>query len=500
MTIVRARIRRLLPASVVCLATAAVACGSADEPVRAERDTAAASTPEGIPRAPVTLDTRRRQLVGVRTAPVERAPVAATARAPGTVALAETGVAEISAKVDGWVKGLRANATGMTLERNEPLFVLYSPTLLALENEFVAALHGRQQATRSAVPEAREHADQMVDIVRGRLLALDVDVAEVRELERRGRALGEMTFRSPASGVIVDKDVVEGMFVSAGQRLFRVADLSTVWVEARVHERDLGLVATGQTVAVEFDAFPGAPRQARVLALGSAVSQETRTLPVRLAVSNPGGRLKPGMYASVTFTAPSQPVLSVPRDAIVDSGVEQVVFLAEGDGYFEPRTVRTGRRLGDRVEILEGLTEGQSVASSATFFIDSESQLRGALQSYTRSPEQGATGSASRDADVAIDVQFEPDPPRAGVVTLTATVTRAGRGVDDGRVEVVLSMPPMPSMGMGAMQARASLTPSGGGRYTGQATLPHAGRWDVEVTVTENGRTVGRLQTSILAS
>jgi hypothetical protein len=427
-------------------------------------------------------------------------PLAATARVPGTVTFAEPGVVEISAKVDGWIRQLKANVTGMTLAREEPLFVLYSPMLLAIENEFVAALHGRQQALKSAVPEAREHADQMVDIVRGRLLALDVDVVEVRELERRGRALGEMTFRSPAAGVIVDKDVVEGSYITAGQRLFRVADLSTVWIEARVHERDLALVAPGRTARVEFDAFPGEPREARVTVLASALTQDTRTLPVRLAVSNPGGRLKPGMYASVTFSAPPQPILSVPRDAVVDSGSEQIVFLAEGEGYFEPRPVRTGRRVGERVEILDGLAEGQSVASSATFFIDSESQLRGALQSYAR-PPAGAESSPAPDSDVAIDIRFQPDPPRAGVVSIAVSVTRGGRSVDDAQVQVALSMPPMPSMGMGSMQAQATLISSNsGGRHTGQVNLPHAGRWDVEVTVTENGRAIGRLRTAILVS
>jgi Cu(I)/Ag(I) efflux system membrane fusion protein len=496
-------VRRCAVIALVGIGAAAtvVGCRPASGPDGAVPEARPPVAAAATPRAAVTIDSRRRQLVGVKTTRAERGPAAAVVRATGTVSLPETKEAEISTKADGWVRGLKANYTGMTVRQGDALFVLYSPTLLAIENEFIAALHGRQQAEKSSVPEAREHAEQVIEIVRGRLLLLDVPVNEVRELERRGRALGEMTFLSPASGVIVQKDVVEGMHVAAGQRLFRVGDLSSVWIDAEVHERDLGAVATGQAATVSLDAFPGERMHARVAYIHTSVSERTRTLKVRLEMDNPGRRLKPGMSAAVTIAGTPRMALTVPIDAVIDSGTEQFVFLAEGDGYFEPRSVRTGRRFDGRVEVLDGLDDGQVVASGATFFIDSESQLKGALLNYAAQP--GVAGasppSSIRGAGVDIALRFQPDPPRAGTVAVAVTVTEAGRAVDAAEVHVVFSMPPMPSMGMGAMRSDARLSPAGAGRYTGSAEIPGRGRWDVAVAVSRDGRQIGSRQLAIVA-
>jgi hypothetical protein len=207
------------------------------------------------------------------------------------------------------------------------------------------------------------------------------------------------------------------------------------------------------------------------------------------------------MYAAVTIAGTARTALTVPSDAVVDSGTEQIVFLAEGDGYFEPRAVRAGRRFGDRLEILDGLDEGQLVASGATFFIDSESQLRGTLRNY--SAQSNAAGAApqptSREEGVDIALQFRPDPPRTGTLALEVTVLRRGQPVDAAEVDVVFSMPPMPSMNMGAMRSDARLSAAGAGRYTGSAEIGHGGRWDVVVTVSRDGRPMGSRQLAIVA-
>jgi RND family efflux transporter MFP subunit len=444
-------------------------------------------------RSAVSIDPRRQQLIGVRTARAERRRSAMEVRASGAVTFDETKETEINSKVDGWVRDLKANATGLTVRKGDPLFTLYSPELLATENEFIVALRAREQAQQSALPETRDHAEQLIRAVRERLMFWDVSVAEIREMERRGRALGVMTFVSPASGVIIEKGVVEGMRITAGQRLFRVADLSSLWVEADVHERDLASVREGRAASVTLDAYPGEQFHGRVSYLYPSIAQQTRTLKVRLQLDNTRGRLRPGMYANVTISGPATAALVVPADAIVDSGTQQIVFVTEGDGYFDPRPVKTGRRLGDAVEIVEGLAEGETVASAATFFLDSESQLRGALRGYQ--PSEGAPA-----AGLEITFRTRPDPPRVGDTALEVSVRdAAGQPVTDASVSAILFMPAMPSMNHGAMRSEASLLHASGGTYRGTGRIPMEGRWDVTVSVTRDGRTLGSRQFALLA-
>ncbi len=452
----------------------------------------------GDPRAAVAIDARRQQLIGVRTARAERRDAALDVRANGVVAFDETRQTEISSKLDGWVRDLKANYTGMPVRKGDTLFTLYSPELLATENELIVALRGQQQAQQSTLPETREHADRLIQAVRERLTFWDVSVAEIREMERRGRALGVTAFVSPASGIIVEKAVVEGMRVSAGERLFRLADLSSVWIEADVYERDLAAVRVGQAASVTLDAYPGETFRGRVAYLYPSVAEQTRTLKIRLELENPRGRLRPGMYAAVTLAGSSSTALVVPADAVVDSGTEQVVFVTAGDGYFEPRAVRTGRRLGEGVEIVEGLDEGEVVAAGATFFLDSESQMRGALQSY-RAPEVPPAGSGTA-ARVAITFRTQPDPPRVGDASVEVAVNdAAGQPLTGAEVSALLLMPAMPSMNHPAMRSESTLRDAGNGVYRGSVQIMMAGRWDVTVTVTRDGRIAGTRQFSLVA-
>jgi RND family efflux transporter MFP subunit len=444
-------------------------------------------------RSGVSVDPRRQQLIGVRTARAERRRSGVEVRANGTVTFDETKETEINSKVDGWVRDLKANFTGMTVRKGDPLFTLYSPELLATENEFIVALRGREQAQQSTLPETRDHSEQLLRAVRERLMFWDVSVAEIREMERRGRALGETTFVSPATGVIVEKGVVEGMRITAGQRLYRLADLASVWVEADVHERDLASVREGQAATVTLDAYPGEQFNGRVSYLYPSIAEQTRTLKVRMQLDNSRGRLRPGMYGTVTIAGPAAPTLVVPADAIVDSGTEQIVFVTKGDGYFDPRQVKTGRRLSDAVEILDGLAEGETVASGATFFLDSESQLRGALRAY-QAPEGGAQAGG-------LDIAFrtEPDPPRVGNTSFEVVVKNAsGQPVTDASVSATLFMPAMPSMNHPAMRSEATLSPTGDGIYRGTGDVMMAGRWNVTVTVTRAGRTAGSRQFALI--
>jgi Barrel-sandwich domain of CusB or HlyD membrane-fusion/YtkA-like len=287
------------------------------------------------------------------------------------------------------------------------------------------------------------------------------------------------------------------MRISAGQRLFRLVDLSSVWVEADVYERDLASLRVGQAASVTLDAYRGEAFQGRVTYLYPSITEQTRTLKVRLQFDNSRGRLRPGMFANVTISGPAASALVVPADAVVDSGTQQIVFVTRGDGYFDPRPVKTGRRLADAIEIVDGVEEGETVASGATFFLDSESQLRGALQNY-----QAPAGASAGAAVPYLDITFRtrPDPPRTGEATFEAVVKdAAGRPVTDADVSAVLLMPAMPSMNHPAMRSEAALAHAGEGTYRGTGQVTMAGRWDVTVNVRRDGRLAGSRQFGLLA-
>jgi Cu(I)/Ag(I) efflux system membrane fusion protein/cobalt-zinc-cadmium efflux system membrane fusion protein len=286
------------------------------------------------------------------------------------------------------------------------------------------------------------------------------------------------------------------MHVTAGQTLYRVADLSRVWVEADVYEQEMPFIRVGRPAIVTLDAYPGERFVGRSVYVYPFVEERTRTVRVRFEFPNPSGRLRPGMYANVELQAPAGTGLTVPGNAVVESGRQQIVFVALGDGYFEPRRVTIGRRLDDRVEILENLKEGEQVAIGATFFLDSESQLRGALQGYQ--PLPAATGETSTAARLTISFRSQPDPPKAGDNTFEVTVKDAeGRPMPDADVSVTFFMAAMPTMNMPAMRSEAKLSGIGNGVYRGVGQILSRGRWDVTVTVTRGGQRLGANQFAV---
>jgi hypothetical protein len=290
---------------------------------------------------------------------------------------------------------------------------------------------------------------------------------------------------------------VRGLHVMPGQSLYKVSDISVVWVEADVYESELAAVRAGDATTVSVDAYPGERFTGRVIYIYPYVDDKTRTNKIRVQLANRGGRLKPGMYASVELTSRGRSGLVVPTNAVLDSGTEQVVFLAQGDGLFQPRKVKIGRRLGDSTEILDGLKDGDQVATGATFFLDSESQLRASLQGYEAS---AAPTGAAAPAAPQITFRTVPDPPKTGDNQLEATVKDAqGKPIDDADVRVQFFMPAMPTMNMPAMKSDAKLAPAGGGVYRGSGQVMMAGRWDATVTVVRGGQRLGTKQLPLVA-
>ncbi len=454
----------------------------------------------GTPRAPVQLDLRRQQLIGVRLAAAETATLDRTVRAVGTVAFDETRLADVNVQLDGFVRRLHVNASGVFVSKGQPLFALYSPELLATEQEYLLALRAEAQVKASArgQDEAVGYAERLAGAARQRLALWRLPASEIEQLERTRQPRDTVTFEAPASGFVIEKNVVEGQRVMAGERLYRLADLSTVWVEADVYERDLAVVKPGAPASVTVDAWPGETFAARVLLVAPALDPATRTARVRFALPNRGARLRPGMFANVELTAASVRALTVPADAVVDSGTRQVVFVSQGEGFFEPRAVEIGARSGGLVQVTKGLAEGEQVASGATFFIDSESQLRAAMEGFEALPDLAAPGEAA--SRLQIDFRTDPDPPRNGDSGFEVTVkTPEGAPVEDAEVAVRLYMAPMPSMNMPAMKTDVALLHAGGGVYRGRGEISMMGKWDVSVTVTRGGERIGSRMLGIVA-
>jgi Cu(I)/Ag(I) efflux system membrane fusion protein len=320
------------------------------------------------PPGTVRISPGRLQTLGVRTAAAAMRPAAArTVRATGILQFDERHLVTVTTKVPGWIEHLAVAATGDPVRRGQVLAEIYSPDLVASEEEYlVASRMGIAMGAASLL----------------RLRALDVPEPEIARLRRTGRSARQIPVTAPADGVVIDKPVQQGMRVDAGAALYKTADISEMWLIAQVQEQDIGAIVPGQPAHATFVAFPGRIFEGSVDFIYPSLSAETRTARVRIVIPNNDGALRAAMFATVQMDAMAgaEPILSVPNSAVLDSGARQVVLVAEGDGRFEPRQVQLGMHGDDWVQVLDGITAGDRVVVGANFLIDAESNLRAALQ------------------------------------------------------------------------------------------------------------------------
>lgn len=323
------------------------------------------------------------QKLGVRTETVTSRSMTRSIRAVGTVAFDERRIATVNPKVEGWIEKLYVNATGQSVQKGGPLAEIYSPDLVLAEKEYLVA---RQALTSmaEASPPAREGAHMIAEAALARLRNWDISEDQLDKLARTGTVMRALTLHAADGGIVTDKPAIEGMRFAAGEALFRIADLSIVWVIADVFEQDLAMIGLGQEVRISVEAYPGRIFTGKVSFVYPTVNRETRTARLRIEISNPRQLLKPDMYATVELVAPASelPVIAVPVSAVLDSGKRQVVLVSRGEGTYEPRQVELGRRADGYVEALSGVAVGDEVVIGANFLIDAESNLRAALQSF----------------------------------------------------------------------------------------------------------------------
>jgi Cu(I)/Ag(I) efflux system membrane fusion protein len=286
----------------------------------------------------------------------------------------ETKLVTVALKVDGWVERLHVDFTGQAVRQGAPLLDLYSPMLVTAQQELVFAASLAREVS-SGTDDAQQGAGRLVESARRRLRLWDVPPEALAKVDRTGEPSRTVTFRAPATGVVLEKLVQQGQQIMAGDPVFRIADLSTVWVEGEVFERDLPSVRVGEVATVDFQALPGVSRRGTIAYLYPTLDPATRTARVRVELANPQLTLKPGMYATLRFRPVADTALTVPRSAVLVTGERALAFLKRPDGAYEPRPVVLGRTTEDRLEILSGLEAGDSVVASGTFLVDAESNL-----------------------------------------------------------------------------------------------------------------------------
>lgn len=336
-------------------------------------------TREEVDTGMIVVDAQRRQAIGVRTAAVTVRPATVTIRTVGTVTYDETRLREVTLKNRGWIQQLMVDQTGQPVRRGQVLFTLYSPELLAAQEELLAAL--RSQATARST-EAPDRADYLVTASRRRLSLWDLSQAQIDGIVASGEPIQYLPVHSPASGFVVEKNVIEGAAVEPGQTLYRIAGLDKVWLDAEVYEAELPLIEIGQTAEVTFPYLSGRTFRAKVGYIYPYLQAGSRTGIVRLELPNPGLELKPDMYANIVLEAARGERVIVPEEAVIYAGPRRLVFVDRGEGRLEPRQVELGIKVADGYEVLSGLAAGDIVVTSGNFLIAAESRLKSATEHW----------------------------------------------------------------------------------------------------------------------
>ncbi len=472
------------------------------------------------PSGAVVVPAVMRQLIGVRSAPAGVAALGQEIRAVGTVGYDERGLTQVTVKTSGWVREVFVDSIGRSVRKGEPLFTFYSPDLLATQDEYLLALRTQDQLAMSPLDEIKTNAASLVVSARERLRLWDLTDAQIAALERRGKAEPVLTVYAPSSGIVLKREALPGKYVEPGTTLYEVANLSTVWISADIYESEVAAVTLNQTASATFAAYPGETFQGTVSYVYPTLNAEARTVRVRLELPNPGLKLKPGMYGNVTVQTDAVNTLVIPKEAVLETGLRQLVYLDRGQGRYEPALVKLGRRSQDDVEVLEGLKAGDRIVTSANFLLDAESklasassmqammgrigmgdwQMRGAYEGTMEGMEMGdmkgmqmadmkgmegpSTTETRQVAGLSLALSTAPENLKAGNVLLKLTLAdQASKPVTNAQVLFVYTMP-MPGMTDSKVTARHTKD----GLYEGTVLFGMGGTWVVTVNVTVPGR------------
>ncbi|WP_343029834.1 efflux RND transporter periplasmic adaptor subunit [Dechloromonas hortensis] len=370
----------------------------------------------------IKISTEKIQKLGVRTEAATLRNLDKVVRAAGRIEPDERRTFAISPKFEGYVERLHVNVTGQPVSKGQPLFEVYSPELVSAQREYAIAVQG-QESLKGAESYTQDSMRQLAESSLARLRNWDISEEQVKSLAKSGETRHTLTFRSPVNGIITEKKAVQGMRFMPGDALYQVADLSSVWVVADVFEQDIGLVKPGAKARVRINAYPDKTFEGTISYVYPTLKAETRTIPVRIDLPNPNNLLKPGMFAQLELpTAAKGAVVTVPNSAVIDSGTRQIVLVQAKEGRFEPREVKLGARSDDRVEVIDGVRDGEQVVVAANFLIDAESNLKAAVGGFGHSSHGGAAPSdksAAAKVGNKAEGKVEEVDAKAGTVSIT---------------------------------------------------------------------------------
>jgi len=457
----------------------------------------AAQTPaanRGAQRIRITPE--RQQQIGVKFAAAAYQPALVETRALGRVAYDETQLAHVHTKVSGWIEDVFVDFVGAPVKRGQPLFTIYSPELVASQEEYLLALRAKGELVGSSFARVAQGSEALLESARRRLELWDLTASQIQALERDGKVSRTVTVFSHVNGVVTERMAYHhGRTVTPDMDLYTIVDVSRVWVQASVYEYEAPFVSVGQAaeITLPYEAEQKLLR-GRVSFIAPFVDPKTRTIQVRLEFPNPKLDLRPEAFVNVVLRRDLGKRLVVPNDAVLDTGARQYVFVDEGDGYLEPREIKVGPEVAAGRVIAGGLDEGERVATAGNFILDSESRLKGALDAMGRPvPAEAQSGSAST---ITAEVTTDPTPAKVGRNRIRAVIKDAsGQSVRGAEVSIRLFMPQM--AGMAQVDVRGLLKPTGGGTYEGQVEIPIAWSFETTFTVRKGGQIVGTAQTTI---
>jgi Cu(I)/Ag(I) efflux system membrane fusion protein/cobalt-zinc-cadmium efflux system membrane fusion protein len=459
---------------------------------------------QDTPLAPIQLSPQRMQSIGVSVGTVESMQVNDEIRIYGNIQANERRVAYVQTRFAGWIRQVYADAIGDFVRKGQPLFTIYSPDLVASEQEYLLAKKNVAALEQSSVSGVADGAASLTNAAMARLQQWEIPESELKKLDTTGEVITDLTFNSPASGYITERNALPNTYAQPETRLYTIADLSDVWVYAQIFQDDAGRIKPGDLAEVTLDAYPGRIFRGRVDYLLPQLDMATRTLPVRLVFPNPGLKLRPGMYVNVSVKLPLGRQLVVPEAAVFHSGMKNLIFTYAGQGNIAPHEVELGAHVGDQFVVSKGVTAGEQIVTSANFLIDSEAQLAAAAGAFVPPPPgagQAAAMNAPAQMQASVDLTTDPSPPQKGNNTFRVKLTdQVGKPVAGAKVTVTFFMAAMPAMGMAAMKTVVQASDRGGGMYEGNGALGSGGTWQVTITAQQNGQTIANKQISVNAT
>src|SRR5579885_883277 len=431
----------------------------------------------------IEISPEKQQLMGIKIGEVAPRRLTKNIRTVGIVEADERKIDYVHVKFSGWIKDMPVYE-GQYVKRGAPLFTIYSPDLVSSEEEYLIALKANDDLSKSPFSEISSGANSLLEATRRRFQLWDIPESELKRVARTGKPITYMTIYSHISGYITKRMMFPGMHLSEGENVVQMADLSTVWVIADIYEYELPLVKEGGTATLELSYYPGEAFTGKVMYIYPTIEPSTRTAKVRFEFPNPDNKLKPGMYANVKLENNMGETLSVPEDAVIDTGERKLVFISSGDGYFEPREIKVGQKAEGYYEVIDGLKGGERVVKSAAFFVDSESRLKAAFQSLSGGKEEmvavGGGAQTKGKSDIKIPFSTDPSPPESGKTTFKFKLTDSeGKPVTNAKVKFTILMPAMP--GMSEMRSTGEANHVGDGVYVGKLDIPVSGSWTLGV-------------------